>query len=134
MKGYQWIIAGLVGVIASLVTLLAVDLLGGREARAQDTTQTGYVAVVAGPIVRNRVLPLIIVDTQALAIMTYDYEVTGNYRELVLTTVRSFKYDRKLIDYNHRDYSNPTRSDDTQRGDVSVQDVMRAIPRLRPLE
>jgi hypothetical protein len=134
MQKRTWVIAGLVGVIASLATMLAVDLLGARGAYAQDSAQTGYIAVVAGPVVRNRLIPLIVVDTQAMAIMTYDYEIGGDYKELVLTSVRSFKYDRKLIDYGNKNFAKPAVRRITEHGSASVEDVLKAISSQKPLE
>ena len=129
-----WVVAGLVGVIASLATLLAVDLAGGRRAYAQDTSQTGYIAVVAGPTVRSRTIPLIIVDMQAMSIMTYDYTLSGNFASLKLTCARSFKYDRKLIDYNHRNHSKPETPLKKVKDGNTVQEIMEAVAKQRSLD
>ena len=127
MNRQQWMIVGLVAVVASLATLLAADLLGARRAYAQEGSQTGYIAVVAAPVVRSRLIPLVIVDMQAMSIMTYDYEIGGNYRNLNLTCVRSFKYDRKLVDYSHRNHARPHQSAKPGSRANSVKDIMKAI-------
>jgi len=134
MKSTNWTAPVLVGVIACLATLLVVDMTGGRGAYAQDSASTGYIAVVAGPVVRNRIIPLIIVDTQAMTIMTYDYEISGTYKDLILTTARTFKYDRKLINYSHRNSSRPHMRMKSKKGEINVEDVMEAISKQKPLD
>ena len=105
MKREPWVVTALVAVIASLATLIVVDFAGRRETYAQGSAQTGYLAVIAGSIIRDRMMPIVIVDAQAQVIMTYDYICSGGTRrELELTTARSFKYDRRLLDYNIRNY------------------------------
>jgi len=133
MNRQQWLVACLVGVAASLATLLAMDLTGWRRAYAQDTTQTGYLAVVAGPLVRNRTIPLIVVDTQAMTIMTYDYDITGTYNELKLTCTRSFKYDRKLIEYSHRNYSRPHQVYKEEKSNT-VEEIRDAVVKQKPID
>ena len=129
MNRETWVVAGLVAVIAVLSTLLVVDLAGSREAYAQTNAQAGYVAVVAGPIVRNRTLPLIVVDIQSRTLMTYDYEITGD-NKLILTTARSFTFDRRLTDYHYLGKGKSKKPSRTGRKDGdSVNEISDIVNR-----
>ena len=69
-----------------------------------------------------------------MTIMTYDYEVAGTSKELILTATRSFKYDRKLLQYNQKNSAKASMRERTKRGNVCVADVMEAISKQKPLD
>lgn len=132
MKREQRTLNLLIAVVAVLATLVVVDLTGRRPLQAQDSSSAAFLTVVAGQNYRNTHMPIVVVDAQAMSILTYRYDLSGDNR-LALTNARSFKYDRKMMDYNyHRStpaHNAPRRT--SQQGH-SVEDLMKASLRQKP--
>ncbi len=103
-----------------LAALIAGALLGGRglapQARAQTVGGSGPLIAVVGQG-RGADVPVLLVDTNEQSAMIYEYDMGSN--RLDLTAVRSFRYDRLLVDW----YG-------TNR--PSVEDVRKAVESQGP--
>ena len=94
MTEQTWKTAFLV-LAAVVVVLLASGRLAGR-ALAQSEGGAGGVICVMGPE-RNGEAPIILVDVPDQTMVTYEYDyANGRVR---LSSVRSFRYDSRLIDW-----------------------------------
>ena len=134
MNRQQKTIVVLVAVTAVLATLVVMEVVGRPSAYAQGTaSQAGFVTVVTGPLYRNRSIPIVLVDSQQLAIMTYEYTVAGTQPDLTLTNVRSFRYDRRLSDYHIGQHRRPWEPPSHNNAN-SVEEIRVASQRIRPLE
>jgi hypothetical protein len=137
MKQVNWTVPLLVAVSSALATLLVVEMTGRREAYAQETAVSGYTAAMVGETYRNSRIPIIIVDAQKQCIMTYEYNVagSGSSQYLKLTNVRTFKYDRRMLDYNIGRYRDPHRFADHDRTTGnSVEEMREASMRQKLLD
>lgn len=132
MKREQWVVTALVAVVAVLATLVVADFAGRRPAYAQDASSAAFLTVVAGQNYRTSHMPIVLVDAQAMCVMTYNYNLSGN-NMLALTNVRSFKFDRKLMDYNYR-RSNPVQTPPRRTSEQgrSVEDIMKGSFKQKP--
>ena len=134
MNREQKTIMALVCAVSVLATLVAVELVGRQPAHAQAAPgQAGFLTVVAGPTVRDRLMPIVVVDSQQLALMTYDYTVTGTSPDLRLTNVRSLRYDRRMNDYYVGNWRQPHVPPGRTNANT-VEDMRVAAQRQRPLE
>jgi len=133
MKGEQLTVVALVAVVAVLGTLLAVDFAGGRHAQAQSSSTNGFISVVSGELYSGSNIPIIVVDGQQMAIMTYNYKVVSPSYTLTLTNVRSFRFDRQLNDYNVDACRRAPDRPATHRDANSVEDIFIAVPKQKML-
>jgi len=134
MKREQMTVVVLVAVVAVLATLLAVDFAGGRPAQAQATTSSGgFISVVGGELYSGSNIPIIVVDGQQMAIMTYNYKVVGPAYPLTLTNVRSFRFDRQLNDYNVESCRRAPERPAGHREGNSVEEIFTAVPKQKML-
>lgn len=132
MKTESRLIMALVAAVSVLATLVLVQWTGARPVSAQDSGRAGFLIAIAGQNYRTNSMPLVIVDAQTMTVMTYRYDLsTPNM--LTLTNVRSFKYDRKLMDYNYKKSKPADRSPKRlpTQGD-SVRDILKASYKLKP--
>ena len=104
----QWLVIGLVALVAVLTTLFVVRALDDGASRyAMAATSEGaanYIVCVVGESQQDDRLPVFLVDTKARSIMVYEYD-TGDRRFLFRAT-RSFVHDRELKDMQARDAYN----------------------------
>lgn len=134
MNREQKTVMVLVAAVAALGTLVAVELVGREPAYAQSGPgQAGFLSVVVGPQSRNNTLPIIVVDSQQMAIMTYDLSLVGAAPDLRLTNARSMRYDRRMNEYyvgmHRRPHEPPSRNNAN-----TVEEMRVASQRQRPLE
>ena len=115
----QWLMTGLVAVVAVLATVLVMkSFQSGPFVYAQESagSASGVVGVL-GPENSNR-LPLFLVDTQKARLLVYEYDV--DRRELFLRVVRSYKQDRELEDESF-DRMGPSKGPSVE----DVKDIVR---------
>ncbi len=94
----SWKTAGIV----LLAVALGVALGGGGlldRAEAQTQGEAGGVIAVMGEQLRGDA-PLVLVDTREESIMVYDYSYSRNTIEL--TSARSYRWDKRLEDWETR--------------------------------
>jgi hypothetical protein len=115
---HDWVITGLVAVVAVLATVIAGEALSSREAHAQVSGATAdYLVGITGPE-RSARVPLFLIDSKKQTIMVYEYD--QSIREFWLRAVRSFQYDRHLEDQGFSE-------DYTQNSGPSVRTVRRMV-------
>ena len=86
-----------------LVSVTAGFLLAGSgilsSAHGQSEGQAGGVICVVGQE-RNGFAPIVLVDVPDQTIMVYEYSYAND--KIELTSARTFRYDRRLTEYNIR--------------------------------
>ncbi len=99
MANHDWKMA-----VVILVALAAgVLLAGGRllpGTYAQGQMGAGGVVCVVGEAVSGDV-PVFLVDAADQALVVYEYDISSD--ELELTSVRSYRYDKRLTDFHTKD-------------------------------
>jgi hypothetical protein len=115
-----WIIAILLGVIATAACLRGGNPLDPQRALGQDAPAVGGKGVYAftGPLADNR-HGLFMMDVDAGTIWCYEYLPAT--RKLVLVAARTFRYDRYLEDFNNERQTSPEQ----------VQAMLRDQSRIR---
>jgi hypothetical protein len=114
---HDWIITGLVAVVAILATIVVSDALDQREAHAQISGATAdYLVGIVGQKQASR-SPLFLIDSKSQTIMIYEYD--QSIRKFWLRAARNFQYDRRLED---KDFSSMQQN----RG-PSVRDIRKIV-------
>jgi len=101
-----------VAVLAVLCVAAGFLLAGGVLPRAYGASEgmtSGLICVVGSE--RNLNAPIVIVDVSEQTMVVYDYSYSA--RRVQLASVRTYRFDRQLVDY--------------QTEGVSVEEVRRAV-------
>lgn len=95
MHNQQWVITILAVAVAVLSVLLITGWPGGtgRDVLGQEAAVAGYIIGLSGTEKNSR-LPFIIIDTKEQTIMAYEYNYSS--RDILLGSVRSYRFDRQL--------------------------------------
>lgn len=101
----QWLVTGLVAVIAVLATLVIVKAFDESSkvafAQASEGSANYMIGVVGQEMERK--MPLFLVDTRKRTVMVYEYDQRN--RRLFLRAVRTYLHDTELTDENFDRYS-----------------------------
>ena len=91
-------LALLVGILGTLVVTRSVGRGGERGiAWAQDSAQAGNIIGLIGQIHPTGRVPIVLIDGVQQTLIIYEYDVSNQM--LRLQRVRSYRYDRQLVDF-----------------------------------